>query len=196
MSVSITNEPSVNYAALAEILGSSATVAERIQAYKDAKTQADQALAQLKIGQDAKAAYDDANAKQAEAAAVLEKAKADADAGLARLSEASAKAAEIIKDANDEKEKILAEIALAKKNHDTWIENSTADLKERQKQLDDALQSVANDKAATLATQKQAEEDSAAAKAAQAAAEAAEARFRAGAEKLQGALMSISGGGV
>jgi hypothetical protein len=80
--------PAVNPNALAEILSSDESVVARIGRFENAKADAERALADLNLGMEARAAYDDAAAKQEQTSAALERANQEADAARQALAEA------------------------------------------------------------------------------------------------------------
>jgi len=195
--VSIVNTPAespdqINPHVLMEILSANEAVATRIKAFQDAKTDAEKALAALKLGKDTQRAHADANQKYNEAVALNEKAQKANDEAIRTVVEAQGKAKVLVDTAKADHDRVQASIAKALAEHDAFLDRSKAEQATKQKKLDDALASVEWDKNRLATAQKAASEAQDEAKRQQALATAAEADFKAKAAKLHQALAQIA----
>lgn len=146
-------QTAINTGALMEIMGSSESVAGRIAAFQKAKQEADEAFAALKIGQDAKAAFDAANAVRAAADARLIEANTAADEAIHAMGDANGKAQAIVAQAEAQAQSILADIESQRLAHRQWMDAGTADIEvqkaraaaEGAKLAADAAQVLANE---------------------------------------------------
>lgn len=193
-------QPNVNANVLMEILGANESVAGRIAAYQKAKADAEEALANLRIGQDAKAAYEDANAKHAEAQAALDRASEAADAALKMLADATTKARTMVEVARLDADRIVAEANGKRAAHEEAIAASAVENDAKRAEADRLLceareamaslveKSVAADRAKLEHDEARAKADDATARA-----EAAEAKATELGVKLQAALDTALG---
>jgi hypothetical protein len=117
-----------SFAAIASLLEGSSDVKSRLDQLRKAKEDAEAALAALKIGQDAKAAYDDANAKHAQAEAVLAEANEKNDAAIKALADAQSAATDMLTDARKQRDSILAAVAVERQKHIDWMAQAKTDL--------------------------------------------------------------------
>lgn len=147
----------VNPNILMEIFGSSESVQARVAAYEKAKTEAQEALAELRIGQNARQAYDDANARLAEAQAITDKANKDADAAITTLGDAQNRAVEIIVEAERQKVRVIAEIEAARAAHEQWMASTKTELDERRRAIEANAAEVERDRVDVQAAMGQAQ---------------------------------------
>lgn len=181
-------------AALIEILGTSESVQVRIDAYQRAKAEADAALIDLNLGRAAKAAYDDATAKSADAQALLEKARSDAAAANVTVSTADQRAQEIVSAAQATQKSIAADIEQQRKAHASWLETTKADLATKRAALDAAEAAVSRQNQQLSDAQAAAEAATSAANRAKAKAEDSDKAAKALAKQLQATLTGLAAG--
>jgi hypothetical protein len=187
--VSINTGPSIHHGVLMELIGSSQSVAARVFAYQTAKQDAEQALAQLRLGQAAAAAYDDAAALAAQTQSLSESARRDADLAAAHLKEAQDKASAVMAEAHAKHQSMMAEVDAARNAHAQSVTAYTTEIKTQQFQLKRDQAAFEKDKEKVLAAASVAQAE---AQKAKDAANAAEQDFRDRAEKLSAALAKIS----
>jgi hypothetical protein len=132
MSISVTPAPAINPSVLMDILGANETVQARVKGFEAARAAAEEALANLKLGQDAKAAHANADARLKAAAQALEEAQKNAGATLA---DANANASAVMTAAQDQAARVLADIEQRRTAHDRLVSSTQADLKNKQDAL-------------------------------------------------------------
>lgn len=111
----------------------------RMAALSDARDKSERALLALAIGNDAKAAYEDAKAKSAEAMALLEKAKADRAYALNLVAEAKEKAGALVADAQAEARATSLDIEQKRMAFAADVEKSRAAIATNQAELAAAI---------------------------------------------------------
>lgn len=108
---------------------------KRMADFKNAKAMAEQAMADLQLGKDAKAAHDDAVAKQQEAVEALAAAKEQAEAIIAK---AKADAKAILMEAQEQQAVAAKEIQTKKAQLEDWINQEHAAATALREQADKA----------------------------------------------------------
>lgn len=182
VTIGASSAPSVNPNVLMELFGSAESVQTRVQQYQKAKTDAEAALAALKLGKDAKAAYDDAAAKQVAGADALKNAQ---DKVSTILADAKAKSDAMLADTAVKTSAALSDVEKQRKDHSSWVESQTSDVTAKKA---DAKKALADANAAKVVAEKlqtSLDQKIKDAEAAAAAASAQEKKFKEATERLQ-----------
>lgn len=119
-------QPTINTGALMEIMGSSESVAARIAAFEKAKLDSERALANLNLGQEARAALDAANDVRAALDAKLAEANAVADEAIRAMGDANFRAQAIIAQAEAQAQSVLVDIESQRAAHQQWMDDGRA----------------------------------------------------------------------
>ena len=180
MSVSITSDagPAPNLNVLMELLGTSESVAARIEQFKKAKADADEALARLKVGKDVVAAWEQVNDKQAQLDTNIARAKAAADEAIKVAAQAHADAKEILDGANARAASLLADVQGREERHKAAVALATEELNSQRSALAAQRADLAAQQDKLSAAQAVADKAHKDAEAAAAKAKAAEAEFK------------------
>ena len=180
MSVSMTNDagPAPNLNVLMELLGTSESVAARIEQFKKAKADAEEALARLKVGRDVVAAWEQVNDKQAQLDTNIARAKAAADEAIKVAAQAHADAKEILDGANARAASLLADVQGREERHKAAVALATEELNSQRSALAAQRADLAAQQDKLSAAQAVADKAHKDAEAAAAKAKAAEAEFK------------------
>ena len=180
MSVSMTNDagPGPNLNVLMELLGTSESVAVRIEQFKKAKADADEALSRLKVGKDVVAAWEQVNDKQAQLDTNIARAKAAADEAIKVAAQAHADAKEILDGANARAASLLADVQAREERHKAAVVLATEELNSQRSALAAQRADLTAQQDKLSAAQRVAEQSHKDAEAAIAKAKAAEAEFK------------------
>lgn len=138
MSVSIGSE-SAQIANLLSDISSSEAIRDRLDQWNAAKKAADDAYARLRIGEDARAAYDEADKRWKEENAKLAEADKRLDAAIEAETKAKADAEAILADANAQRAASAAAIAAERQQHQSWIDATKAELVDKKAEIEQKL---------------------------------------------------------
>ena len=192
--VSVGNDPgpSLNLNVLSELLGTSASVAARIQQFQEAKAAADASLKALGLGKDAQQALAEANAVLEDAKAQREATKAAADAAIKNAADAAASARAIIDDAHAQAALIRSQVQSQREAHEATAKRVMDELNSERSALAAQRADCTAAQERVAAAQARAEQALKEAKDAKDKAKAAEADFKRQAAALQAALTNVT----